>query len=135
MSRGKVPASEVSFATLYERSKQITAKAIDLVEAFEKANEKTTKIKTADLASNSWEEENDTVEKVIAIGRIAGLQKYEALAAGAGEPEIDEDMVVYAEAIYKPEEEFSGVGWGRMARKQEKAVKKLQKSCATEIMV
>jgi hypothetical protein len=85
--------------------------------------------------SIDWAEENDTAEKVISIGRIAGFQRYEALAAGAAEPEVDEDMVVFAEAVYKPEDEFTGLGWGRIARKQEKAVKKLNKSCAREIMV
>ncbi len=134
-SRGKASASEISFSRLYERSKHITVKATDLVEAFEKANEKTTKIEMAGLINNAWEEENDTAEKVVAIGRIAGLQKYEALAAGVGEPEIDGDMVLYAQAVYKPEEKMVGVGWGRTARTQEKAMKKLEKSFATEVMV
>jgi hypothetical protein len=86
-----------------------------------------------DLMTNDWEEENDTAEKVIAAGRIAGLQKYDALVGGAAEPEIDEDMVVFAEAIYNRDQEMPGVGWGRMARKQEKAIKKLEKTFAREI--
>jgi hypothetical protein len=85
--------------------------------------------------TNDWEQENDTAEKVIAAGRIAGLQKHHALAEGAGEPEIDEDVIVFAKAIYKPGQEIPGVGWGRMAGKQEKAIKKLDKSFAREIMV
>jgi hypothetical protein len=85
--------------------------------------------------NNDWEEENDTAEKVIAAGCMAGLQKYHALATGEDEPEIDEDMVVFVEAIYKQEIEIEGVGWGRMARKQTKAVKKLNRSIAKETMV
>jgi hypothetical protein len=84
--------------------------------------------------NNDWEEENDTAEKVISVGHMAGLQKYHALATGKDEPEIDGDMVVFVEAIYKQAVEIGGVGWGRMARKQTKAVKKLNRSIA-EIMV
>jgi hypothetical protein len=87
------------------------------------------------MMSNDWEEENDTAEKVIAVGRMAGLQKYEALTMGEEEPEIDDDLVVFAEAIYKQEVEIGGVGWGRMAKKQMKAVKKLNRSNAREITV
>jgi hypothetical protein len=117
---------------LYERSKQITANAFNLIDNFEKANEKTVKIELMDLVVNDWEQENNTAEEVIEAGRIAGLQKYEALAEGAGEPEIDENIAVYAEAIYK--QEIPGVGWGRMARKQDKAFKKVDKNFAKEIM-
>ncbi|PMD65912.1 uncharacterized protein K444DRAFT_624453 [Hyaloscypha bicolor E] len=130
-SRGRVSASEVSFAVLYERSKQITANAFALIEQFEKANEKTVKIELADLMTNDWGEEIRTAEEVIEAGHIAGLQKYDALVQG-GDPEIDGNMAVYAEAIYK--QEIPGVGWGRMARKQEKAFKKIDKNFAKAIM-
>ena len=109
--------------------------ARNVIEIFEKANEKTVKIDVTGFMINDWQEENSTAEKVIAAGRIAGLQKYEALAEGAGEPEIEEDMVLFAEAIYKPEQEIHGPGWGRMARKQEKTFKKLDKAFRKEIVV
>ena len=125
----------MSFATLYERSKQLTAHAFNLIDAFETANDKTTKIEIAGTMSNYWEEENVNTEKVIAVGRMAGLQKYEALTMGEEEPEIDADLVVFSEAIYKQEVEIGGIGWGRMAKKQIKAVKKLNRSNAREITV
>ncbi len=106
-----------------------------IIEKFEKANEKTIKIDVTGFMIDDWQEENSTAEKVIAAGRIAGLQKYEALAEGTGEPEIEEDMVLFTEAIYKPDQEIPGPGWGRMARKQEKAFKKLDKASGKEIVV
>jgi hypothetical protein len=109
--------------------------ARNVIEKFEKGNEKTVKINVAGLMTDDWQEENSTAERVLAAGRIAGLQKYEALAEGAGEAEIEEDMVHFAEAIYKPEQEIPGPGWGRMARKQEKAFKKLDKAYGKEIVV
>ena len=109
--------------------------ARNVIEKFEKANEKTVKIDVTGFMINDWQEENSTAEKVIAAGRIAGLQKYEALAEGAGELEIEEDVVLFAEAIYKPDQEVPGPGWGRMARKQEKAFKKLDKAFGKEIVV
>lgn len=89
----------------------------------------------ASLMMDDWQEENYTAEKVIAAGRIVGLQKYEVLAEGAGEAEIEEDMVLFAEAMYKPEQEILGPGWGRMARKQEKAFKKLDNAYGKELVV
>ncbi|PMD23751.1 hypothetical protein NA56DRAFT_657007 [Hyaloscypha hepaticicola] len=132
--KGKSSSSD-SFAIRYERSKEIITVARNVIEKFEKANEKTVKINVAGFMANDWQEENSTAEKVIAAGRITGLQKYEALAEGAGEPEIEEDMVLFAEAIYKPEQEIHGPGWGRMARKQEKAFKKLDKAFGKETVV
>jgi hypothetical protein len=82
--------------------------------------------------TNGWGEEIRTAEEVIEAGHIAGLQKYDALVQGGGDPEIDANMAVYAEAIYK--QEIPGVGWGRMARKQEKAFKKIDKNFAKVIM-
>jgi hypothetical protein len=81
--------------------------------------------------TNDWGEEIRTAEEVIEAGHIAGLQKYDALVQGGGDPEIDGNMAVYAEAIYK--QEIPGVGWGRMARKQEKAFKKIDKNFAKAI--
>jgi hypothetical protein len=131
-SRGKILASEILFAVLYERSKQITANAFKLIENFEQTNETTIKTKLADWITSGWEQEYHTVEKVIEAGHIAGLQMYEALADGEGEPEIHENMAVYTEAIYK--QHIQGVGWGRMARKQEKAFKKIDKNLSEEII-
>lgn len=131
-TRGKISASETSFAIMYERSKHIIARAFEIIENFETANEKTVKIELGKLMTNAWEHENDTAENVISAGHIAGLQKYESLAEGAGEPEIDGDLVVYVGAIYK--QEIHAVGWGRMARKQEKALKKVDKNLAMEII-
>ncbi|KAE9375440.1 hypothetical protein N431DRAFT_463523 [Stipitochalara longipes BDJ] len=133
VSRNKPTAPEASFAIRYERSKQITANAFNLIEGFEKANEKTVKIELTELMTSDWDQENDTAENVIAAGRIAGLQKYEALAGGAGEPEVEEHIVVFADAVYK--HEIPGVGWGRMTRKQEKAFKKVNKNLAMEVVV
>ncbi len=109
--------------------------ARNVIERFEKANEKAVKIDVAGFMTDDWQEENSTAEKVLAVGHIAGMQKYEALSEGAGVPEIEEDMVRFAEAIYKPEQEIPGLGWGRMARKQEKAFKKLDKAYGKEIVV
>lgn len=89
---------------------------------------------TGSMTSN-WDEEYDSAAKVIEAGRIAGLQKYEALAEGVGEPELDEETAGLAKAIYKTDQEIQGVGWGRMARKQDKALKKVDKNLAREIMV
>jgi len=103
-----------------------------IIEGFETANEKTVKINFSGFMASDWDQEHDTAKNVITAGRIAGLQKYEALLEGAEEPEIEEDMVVYANAVYK--HDIPGVGWGRLARKQEKAYKKVVKNNSLEIM-
>jgi len=125
-------ATETAFAVRYERSKQITANAMKIIEGFEKANEKTVKIELSGLMTSDWDQEHNTAKKVITAGRIAGLQKFEALVTGAEEPEIEEDMIVYANAVYK--HDIPGIGWGRLARKQEKAFKKVDKNNSMEVM-
>jgi hypothetical protein len=135
-SRPTAPSSsETSFSARYQRGKQITAYAYNLIERFEKDNDETVKIEVTGLTTNSWVKEYKDVENVITAGRDVGLQKYEALADGVGEPEIDEDMVEFVKSIYKPEHQPPGIGWGRMARKQDKALKKVDKNFVREITV
>ncbi|PMD45057.1 hypothetical protein L207DRAFT_507973 [Hyaloscypha variabilis F] len=131
--KGRTPATETSFAARYDRSKQITANAFNLIGGFEKANENTVKIELSGFMISDWDQEHDTAERVLTAGRDAGLQKYDALAEGAEEPEIEEDVILYVKAVYK--HEIPGVGWGRMARKQEKAYKKVDKINSMEVMV
>ena len=123
------------FANLYEKSKSLTAKSFNIVAMFEYANSKTLKIESAGLMNNNWSEENETAAKLLSIGHSVGLEKFEASLIGEAVPEVDADSTLFAEAIYKPEEEILSIGWGKMAKKMMKVEKKLVKILHVEIAV
>jgi hypothetical protein len=123
------------FANLYERSKSLTAKSFNIVAMFENANSKTLKIESAGLMNNDWGEENETAVKLLSIGHSVGLEKFKASLMGEAVPEVDADSTLFAEAIYKPEEEILSMGWGKMAKKTMKVEKKLVKILPAEIVV
>jgi hypothetical protein len=123
------------FANLYKRSKSLTAKSFNIVAMFEIANSKTLKIESAGLMNNDWGEENETAAKLLSIGHSVGLEKFEASLMGEAVPKVDVDSTLFAEAIYKPEEEILSMGWGKMIKKTMKVEKKLVKILPMEIVV
>lgn len=84
--------------------------------------------------TTNWDAEDEVAKKVVDAGYEAGLEKFRALAVGGDAPEIDEDMTAFVETIYKPWNEYPGVGWGKVVRKQEKAVKKLEKTFVHDLI-
>lgn len=117
-------ADETSFASLYQHSKKLTSQAYQLIDDFEKADEKTTSIDISDLINNDWRDQNEEVSKLLKIGMCVGLAKIEALLTGAKKPLIEEGEDTNAQNWYR-EDDGAALGWGRMAKKQGKAVKKV----------
>jgi hypothetical protein len=120
------------FANLYKRSKNLTTKSWKIVAMFENANSKTLMIESVGLMNNDWGEENETAAKLLSIGHSVGLGKFEASLMGEEVPEVDADSTLFAEAIYKPEEEIISMEWGKIAKKTMKVQKKLVKTLPVE---
>jgi hypothetical protein len=89
-------------------------------------------IESVGLMNNDWGEENETAAKLLSIGHSVGLGKFEASLMGEEVPEVDADSTLFAEAIYKPEEEIISMEWGKIAKKTMKVQKKLVKTLPVE---
>ncbi|CZT08753.1 uncharacterized protein RCO7_03448 [Rhynchosporium graminicola] len=133
-SKAKGLSKDISFATLFDRSLEIIDGAKLIIEKFEMAREKTNKIEIARLMDNNWSEENDDIAKILATGHMVGLEKYEAMLMGSGEPDIEEEDLELTGLFYPDTEVNTYIPWGGMARKGEKAMRKLLKAIVTEVV-
>lgn len=128
--------SDFVFASLYKRSKTLLTDAQGIIESFEKANKITLDIEAVGITDNNWGEEDENASNLLNVGRSVGLQKYESLLTNSPADPIGDDSVPFVEAIYSPQNEassWSSIGWGRIARKQEKATLRIVKSFILEV--
>ncbi len=118
------------FALLYSQSKELISHANRIVEKFEKANEKTIAIVTPGLLKNDWARDNETAETLLAVGHRVGLERFEAVLKGESAPVVEEDDVMFAEAIYgeEAENDEKRITWGKSVKKHERATRKTWKA-------
>ncbi|KUJ18239.1 uncharacterized protein LY89DRAFT_781315 [Mollisia scopiformis] len=132
------PPEDLCFVTLFDHSQSLIDTARAIITSFETANEKTEKCEVAELLSSDWDDRLDSAAKVLAVGCNVGLEKYQALLQGAGKPVLEgEEEEVYLRALYGvdgekayEEAESEGVfeyGWGKVAKKGEKGLRKFVK--------
>ncbi|KAH8687508.1 hypothetical protein BGZ60DRAFT_522163 [Tricladium varicosporioides] len=120
------------FASLFKKSKTLLTNAQGVIDSFDKANKITLNIKAIGITDNNWEEEDENASNLFNVGRSIGLQKYESLLTNSFADPIEDDNVSFVEAIYGPQNGTSSIGWGRIARRQEKATLKIVKSFVLE---
>lgn len=128
----KARSKDISFATLFDRSQEMIEDAKLIVEKFDNACQKTSRVKTLQLADNDWEHENVQTAQILAIGHQVGLDKYEAMLTGSSGPDIDEEDSVSASLIYPENEGNMTVPWGTIAKKSEKTMRKFLKAIFME---
>jgi hypothetical protein len=114
--------------TLFARSQSLVNNALSLIDTFTTANSKTENCEMTGLLDNEWEKEVSTAASVLAVGCNVGLEKYQALLQGAGQPVVEEDDEQFVSAIYGAEEKTTfDYGWGKVAKKSEKAARRFVK--------
>lgn len=128
----KARSKDISFATIFDRSQEIIAGAKLIVEKFDNACQKTSRVKTLKLADNDWEHENVQTAQILAIGHQVGLDKYETMLTGSSGPDIEEEDSVSANLIYPETEGNMTIPWGGIAKKSEKTMRKLLKAIVVE---
>jgi hypothetical protein len=125
-----ISSGDVSFASLYQYSQKIAKQCHQLVDDFEKANERTINIDISDLLNNNWDDQNKETAKLLNIGMIVGMAKVQALMDATKEPVYDGPGEVISQSWYREDENVT-FGWGRLAKKQGKAVRKALKAGQT----
>lgn len=113
---------------MFARSQSLIENALSLISTFTTANTKVENCQVAELLDNEWEKEVGAAASVLAVGCNVGLEKYQALLQGSGQPVVEEDDGDFVTAIYGTEEKGAfEYGWGKVAKKTEKAAKKFVK--------
>lgn len=78
---------------------------------------------------NSWGAETSQGEKILKTGQVIGLQKYKSLMVQNEVEEfpIEKESAPAVEVIYEGLGQ-AYVGWGRIARRQDKGMRKISKA-------
>lgn len=78
---------------------------------------------------NSWIEEDSKGENILKIGQTVGLQRYKSLMVQNDVEEfpIEKESAPAVEVIYEGLGQ-AYVGWGRIARRQDKGMRKISKA-------
>lgn len=104
------------FAALYARGRRVTADARALIKMFEDVKARVERVDGGKMLGNAWTAEDESARELLERGRRVGIERY---AAGLG-GERGEGKRVFGEGEV-------GV-WGKVARKQEKAARRLVKT-------
>jgi predicted nucleotidyltransferase len=127
-NQGKDPISNIYFSTLYSRSCKLISNSRGIISQFEDANEKTTKTQVAGAFHSRWKDENKSVIQMVAIGHKYGLERMEAMLEGKELPVVEEEDKLFVDAIYDKGLDDGMVPWGKLAKRQLKAGKRLYKT-------
>jgi hypothetical protein len=124
-----------SHTTLRQSSKTLIASARALVESFENAAARVSALDTSDLTSRSdaWIEEDKALAKILAAGKRVAAHKYRMALNVEGKKGVkmrfDAEEVRAERVFYDGEEGRKGGSvWGEVARRGEKALRRLARA-------
>ncbi|KAM0152517.1 hypothetical protein ACHAQE_007187 [Botrytis cinerea] len=116
------------FSLNHRRGQNMITRALELNSHFDKLAKKDIAKELAGLFSNEWGKEDEEIAKMLELGKIVGLNKFECIV-NASDPEILETNALEASKKFYPAVEGGGSsGWGKEAKKHERAHKKLLKA-------
>ncbi|KAF4635725.1 hypothetical protein G7Y89_g2376 [Cudoniella acicularis] len=121
------------FSILHRKGLDLVGEAQGVVAKFDQMNQMALDVENLRITDNDWGQEDETAANLLNIGRSVGLQKYESLLANSHTAPIDPEIATSTDAIYGADAGLPFVGWGRLARKQEKAELKVVKTFALEV--
>ena len=115
------------FAAVHEKSLELIADANELVKTFEAIEQRIAELDMMGILVNEWVDEERKIEVLLDEGRQVGIAKYrEILVAKGGDVQEENDSAQF----YSRERLVEGAtgAWGEVARKQEKAIRRLVNS-------
>ncbi|CAG8954825.1 hypothetical protein HYFRA_00008510 [Hymenoscyphus fraxineus] len=116
------------FCKKYDESRAITKSAKTMLARFEKDSKMSG---TVDLPlQSSWDDQNARAAKILKIGQKVGLEKHKSLMV---QTKVEEEFTIEEESIPAVEEIYEGlgqayVGWGRIAKRQDRGLRKISKA-------
>jgi hypothetical protein len=117
---------------MYSKSKELTAEALGLVARFDQVAQRVAELKPTGLMENEWAAEDGTAADLLAIGKRVGMNRYQSSLMASKEPPMDPDATQAAGFLYQGKGAQLPSIWGKIARKQEKATRKLVDGLAVE---
>jgi hypothetical protein len=113
---------------MYKRSKLLTEDALGLVATFERVSQQVADLDTTILMDNKWGEEDEKTTNLLVAGRDLGIDKYHSALMTSKEVTMNPEDMKDGETLYDHSENRVSSLWSKVARKEEKAVRKLVKA-------
>lgn len=115
------------FSALFERNKNLTTKAWSLINNFQHISQHVKNLDTKKFVQNNWKQEDKSLAKLLKTGKKVGMEKAQVVVTASKQTRRDAGETL-AEKVLYDEETSIKEGWGKVARKQEKAMRKLARS-------
>ncbi|TGO66303.1 hypothetical protein BOTNAR_0064g00410 [Botryotinia narcissicola] len=116
------------FSLNHRRGRIMITQALELNSQFDNLARKDIAKELAGLLGNEWSKEDEEIAKTLELGKMVGLNKFECIV-NASKPEILEmDALEVSKKFFPVIEEKSSTGWGREAKRHDRAHKKLLKA-------
>ncbi|CAD6442439.1 5978faae-785d-43ae-a92e-b84755461d88 [Sclerotinia trifoliorum] len=122
------------FALNHGRGKDMIARALEIISQFDKLARKNVTKEFEGLLGNEWGKEDDQIAKMLELGKTVGLNKFECII-NASKPEetLDTDAIEVSNQIFPVVEEGNSIGWGKEAKKHQRANRKLLKAFESKV--
>jgi hypothetical protein len=114
---------------LYKKSKDLTSTAFALVAMFEEVAQRISNLDTTALIENEWEEQDIVLATLLMGGKRVGIMKYTRMLTASREKVLGGEDKDTDDLLFE-EDKIDSV-WGKIVRKQEKALKKQIKAIET----
>lgn len=116
------------FILMYNRGQNLVKKAMETISQFTKLAEKDVGKELAGLSRNEWTKEDEEMAKVFELGKTVGLNKFECVMNASKPDAMETNEFEVSKKVFPIVEEGDAVGWGKEAKKQERAYRKLFKT-------
>jgi hypothetical protein len=115
------------FAALFQRDKKVTSAGWSLIENFQRISQHIKNLDTKSITKNNWKQEDKDLIELLQAGKKVGMEKARAVVTAQKQTRLNGLEKIAEKVLYDEETEIKG-SWGEVAKKQEKALKKLARS-------
>ncbi|PQE08889.1 hypothetical protein CJF31_00010809 [Rutstroemia sp. NJR-2017a BVV2] len=81
------------------------------------------------MFENDWVAQDEHTKHLLEIGKDVGRNKFESIMKASKPAIMNDDTIAVSETLFPPPDNADIIGWGKQARRQMKANKKLLKKC------
>ncbi|KAF7952918.1 hypothetical protein EAE96_006141 [Botrytis aclada] len=116
------------FSLNHKKGRIMITRALELGSHFDNLAKKDISKEFAGLFGNEWSKENDEIAEMLKLGKMVGLNKFECIVNASKPETLETDALEVSKRFYPVVGEESSTGWGKEAKKHERAHKKLLKA-------
>lgn len=116
------------FALNYRRGQDMITRAFDVISQFDKLAEKNIAKEFDGILGNDWGKEDEQIAKMLELGKMVGLNRFECVMNASKPDVLDVDAIEVSKEFFPVNGEGGCIGWGKEAKKHERANKKLLKA-------